>query len=89
MTSQKILTLRKESYQEKLPAYAWPGGYPLFYLDSENAVLCPICAELFCKEDGQWSTDVIDYDVHWEGEDMQCEHCYKAIESAYGPVESD
>lgn len=26
----------------KLPAYAWPGGYPIVYLDAENSWLCPI-----------------------------------------------
>jgi len=28
----------------KLPAYAFPGGYPIYYLDSENSVLCADCA---------------------------------------------
>ena len=27
-----------------LPAYAWPGGYPFYYLDANNDVLCPACA---------------------------------------------
>lgn len=27
-----------------LPAYAWPGGYAMYYLDRENSVLCPKCA---------------------------------------------
>jgi hypothetical protein len=28
-----------------LDAYAWPGGYPVFYLDRNNDVLCPKCAQ--------------------------------------------
>lgn len=27
-----------------LPAYAWPGGYPIIYLDGNNKVLCATCA---------------------------------------------
>ena len=27
-----------------LPAFAWPGGYPIYYLDAEGSVLCPDCA---------------------------------------------
>jgi hypothetical protein len=28
----------------RLESYAWPGGYPIFYLDTDNSVLCPDCA---------------------------------------------
>lgn len=28
----------------KLEAYAWPGGYPICYLDLEESILCPACA---------------------------------------------
>jgi hypothetical protein len=28
-----------------LDAYAWPGGYPVYYLDKNNDVLCPKCAQ--------------------------------------------
>jgi hypothetical protein len=27
-----------------LPAFAWPGGYPIFYLCADNGILCPQCA---------------------------------------------
>lgn len=26
------------------PKYAWPGGYPIYYLDRESNVLCADCA---------------------------------------------
>lgn len=35
----RIEDLRDEN--GKLPAYAWPGGYPIFYIASDNGVLCP------------------------------------------------
>lgn len=28
----------------KLPAYAWPGGYPIIYIDRDCSVLCADCA---------------------------------------------
>lgn len=28
----------------KLPSYAWPGGYPVFYLMDDCETLCPACA---------------------------------------------
>src|SRR2546428_6652372 len=27
-----------------LPAFAWPGGYPIFYLCADGGILCPQCA---------------------------------------------
>ena len=71
----------------KLSAFAWPGGYPIFYLDSENSVLCPACAE-------KARIDIIEKfrpvasGIHWEGDPLHCDQCSCEIESAYGPVES-
>jgi hypothetical protein len=33
-----------EVSREPLPAYAWPGGYDLAYITSDNAILCADCA---------------------------------------------
>ena len=27
-----------------LPAYAWPGGYPIYYVLADGETLCPACA---------------------------------------------
>jgi hypothetical protein len=67
-----------------LPAYAWPGGYNLFYFDEENLVLCPSCAN---KED--MSTEVVAYDVNWEDESLYCDDCSKQIHSSYGDDEEE
>jgi len=74
----------------KLLSYAWPGGYPIFYLDRCNTVMCPKCAIAF--EEG---TAAKDYPylapaaagVHWEGAPIQCNDCGGEIESAYGEIE--
>lgn len=31
--------------------FAWPGGYPVFYIDSQNDVLCAKCANKVLRED--------------------------------------
>lgn len=62
----------------KFDSYAWPGGYPLYYLDSDSTVLCPDCAN---KED--YTAPVTFCDINWEDPDMYCEDCGKRIESAY------
>jgi len=36
-----------------LPAYAWPGGYDIVYIDSESACLCNECAVLAVECDPQ------------------------------------
>lgn len=73
----------------QLPAFAWPGGYPLFYLTADNAVLCPDCANgkngsdaSEADEDTQWR--LVACNILWEGEPEICEHCNAEIKSAYG-----
>lgn len=74
----------------KLPAYAWPGGYPLYYLTDDSGCLCPECAS---GENGSYASEeaeprsgwrLVDVGVHWEGEPIVCDHCGRDIESAYG-----
>ena len=80
---------------ESFPAYAWPGGYPIYYLCEDGGVLCPDCAngesEVYVGnpidgiDDPQWH--IVAGDVYWEGPPMTCDHCNAMIESAYGDVE--
>jgi hypothetical protein len=65
----------------ELPAFAWPGGYPIVYLTRRGECLCPECA-------GQ-EHDIPRGDVHWEGEPLTCDECGADVESAYGPVDGD
>lgn len=62
----------------KLPAFAWPGGYPLFYFTNQSIVLCPPCAN---AED--YSDEITDYDVNWEDPHMSCDNCGQYIDPAY------
>lgn len=69
-----------------LPAFAWPGGYPIYYLDSDNCVLCPKCANKHLADE-QENFRPAAYGVHYEGEPLICEQCNAEIESAYGVPE--
>ena len=77
---------------ELLPAYAWPGGYPIYYIDKGGAVLCPACAEEEIREWQDAPEDEKDYyeddlpiaaDVNYEDPELWCEGCNERIESAY------
>lgn len=72
-------------------AYAWPGGYPLYFICDDGGVLCCSCAKserrnilesIAAKSHDGWQ--VIGQDVNWEDSHLECEHCGKHIESAYG-----
>jgi len=71
----------------QLPAYAWPGGYPLFYLAADEyghtVVLCPEHANAEADYDDD---EIVAADVNWEDTELSCEHGHK-IESAYGEDE--
>ncbi len=68
----------------KLPAYAWPGGYPIFYLASDNAVLCPKCANEYTPErDNEKQLKPVVADINYEDASLYCENCNVRIESAY------
>jgi hypothetical protein len=66
----------------KLPTLAWPGLYPMFYVDNEGEVLCPDCA----NKDGYADT-ITGQDCNWEDPDLYCDDCNKRIESAYAEEE--
>jgi len=72
-----------------LPFFAWPGGYPIYYLDGDNCVLCPECAENAVREyyedpEGVFENELpVAYDTNYEDPMLICEGCNERIESAY------
>ncbi len=75
---------------------AWPGGYPVYTIMTDGALLCPQCAREnyrqivhATKTRARSDWQAAGADVYWEGEPEPCGHCGKLLESAYGPVESD
>jgi len=80
----KVSTMERDS-DGKLPAYAWPGGYPLMYLDRDNSTLCADCATKAMDDpDEVPQFKPRSCDVYYEGPTMQCDQCNADIESAYG-----
>ena len=63
----------------KFLSYAWPGGYPVYYLDAGNNVLCPECA----SENDDYSEMIVDCDINYETPDLYCDHCGMIVEAAY------
>ena len=77
----------------KLPAYAWPGGYPVLYILEDGGVLCPACAngengsEAQVQDTPYWN--IVGYDCNWEDPSVHCDHCGARIESAYAEDETE
>lgn len=71
------------------PAYAWPGGYPIYYIMKDNGILCPDCVnnERPKDLDDEYTDDdrwiVVGQDINYEDADLHCDHCNEKIECAY------
>lgn len=73
-------------------AYAWPGGYPLFFVTRDGAALCFDCTRAEWRNvvqatfpgwaRGGWRVEACA--INWEDTELTCDHCNKRIESAYG-----
>lgn len=75
--------------------YAWPGGYPLYFVMDDSEPMCFDCVRAEYRLISQTVTHryndgwrVVACDTNWEDPDLQCAHCNKPIESAYGSDES-
>lgn len=61
-------------------AYAWPGGYPIYYLTRDGLTVCPDCANKDCENPEQ---EVIASGINYEDPRLYCDDCWDRIESAY------
>ncbi len=71
--------------------YAWPGGYPLYFVTDDGAALpfnaarenrrAIINSIAYALRDG-WR--IVAVYVNWEEEDLMCDHTGERIPSAYG-----
>jgi hypothetical protein len=88
--TRTVSDLKANFHKGRANAYAWPGGYPLYYLTSDGGVLCPACVtkerqQIFRSthehaHDG-WAVEAVD--VNYEDSELYCDNCNKRIESAY------
>lgn len=85
MTTKKIKELLRNG------PYAWPGGYPMYFITDDGEALSfktvrdnwrEVCWAVRNKD--KWSGwRVIGYDINWESE-LYDGHTGEPIESAYG-----
>jgi hypothetical protein len=73
-------------------SHAWPGGYEIHYIAYDGGVLCHVCANKELErtidpDDAQFF--IVAEDIHYEGPAIQCDHCNRNIESAYGETDED
>lgn len=81
MATQKLLKAVGVDTVERLPEFAWPGGYPIVYMDTNGTELCTPCA----RRAAEYSGETTNYYIHYEGPPIHCENdCGAEIESAYG-----
>jgi len=72
--------------------YAWPGGYPLYFVASDGEALSFDAVKenyrevLYAmKHFGDFSGwNIVGYDINWEDDNLTCAHTGDKIESAYG-----
>jgi len=70
--------------------YAWPGGYPLYFVTSDGAAISFGTAKYNVESIAHSIADdindgwkVIAVEVNWEDPELRCDHNGERIESAY------
>lgn len=76
--------------------YAWPGGYPRYFIMSDGDALSFKAAKenadlireaIASNSNNGWR--VVAVDINWEDHWLTCAHTGELIESAYGEDEND
>ena len=75
--------------------FAWPGGYPMFFITADGAALSWDAAKqcrgeiirAISSQDTRSGWCIAAADVNWEDESLYCDHTGKQIPSAYGDDE--
>ena len=78
-------------------AYAFPGGYPCYFIAADGEPLSFDAVRSNWRE-VVWSMlnpgcdvfwEIVECAINWEDESLYCSHTGKRIESAYGELEDD
>jgi len=84
------MTLQLVKHHLREGQFAWPGGYPLFFVLQDGCALCFGCARKEFRQivwdhkhhcNTGWKVAAVD--ANWEDPSLYCDHCSKRIESAY------
>ena len=75
--------------------YAWPGGYPRFFITSDGAALSFDAAMAekdqiidAINEQSNCGWRIVACDINWEDAELYCDHTGQRIESAYAEDEA-
>lgn len=66
-----------------LIAHAWPGGYPVMYLNEQGNTVCPDCANKLLHDAFESYKPMTGFLI-MEGPNVNCEECKGAFKTAYG-----
>lgn len=89
-THARINTVADFKATLRAGAYAWPGGYPLYFITSDGCALSfesarkkfrSIAYAIKHRQSDGWKVEACE--VNWEDPDLRCEHSGERIESAY------
>lgn len=85
-----MLTLQEIKERLRAGAYAWPGGYPLFFITTDGAALSFKAVRQEWRQiayshihdigDG-WQLAAVD--INYEDDNLYCDHTGEKIEAAY------
>lgn len=89
----KIMTTKAIKETLRNGRFAWPGGYPLYFIAADGEPLSfeavrenwrEICSAHIHRGflDKQWQ--LVGVEINWEDTALYCAHTNKRIESAYG-----
>jgi hypothetical protein len=94
-----VANLTLEQFEAELEAgpYAWPGGYPRYFIARDGEALsfkaveanAHLIREALRDGDDVSGWFVIAVDVNWEDPDLYCAHTNERIESAYAEEEPE
>lgn len=88
---REIDSLAKVKASLRAGAYAWPGGYPVYFVTRDGAALSfdsardcwrQIVAEFMDDSSTGWR--IVGADVNYEDSELTCDHSGERIPSAYG-----
>lgn len=88
----KISTVSDFRKAYKLGPYAWPGGYPMYFITADGAVLSWKAAKecrgeivrAIASQDTRGGWCIMGADINYEDDSLYCDHTGEKIPSAYG-----
>ena len=95
-TNTRISTVSDLKATLRAGEFAWPGGYPMFFVAGDGAALHFGCVKenlrsviwsLRNQVDDGWR--IVGCEINYEDADLYCDHCGERIESAYGEDEGE